>query len=394
MTNLLIRIFIGNQNNLKNSHVRKKFGNLSGFTGILLNAILCFIKIATGVVSGAMSLVADGLNNLSDMGSSVVTVIGFKMAAKPADRDHPYGHGRIEYMSALIVTFFIFTVGLEMFKASLETLISGETDVEYSILSIAVLCVSILIKLWLYLFNRKLSKHINSEVLYATAKDSLNDCVASSAILVSFIIAHFIQLPFNIDAVMALLVSLFIIWSGLGSAKETISELLGRPPEKETVAEIGNIIMSFSDFLGIHDLIVHSYGPGRQFASVHVEVPINSNIVACHEQIDICEKLVFEKTGIELVIHMDPIDCDNDVVNETKANILKSVHTIDKRITIHDFRMTPAGKKRTNLIFDIVVPSDIILNSEEIIKQTNLLAQQINPTYCCVITVDSDYTSL
>ncbi|MBE6727527.1 MAG: cation transporter [Ruminococcaceae bacterium] len=391
MCEILIRLFVGNNTNYKDTATRKKFGNLSGCVGIIMNALLCFIKIAAGIISGGISLIADGLNNLSDMGSSLVTIIGFKMAAKPADRDHPYGHGRIEYMSALIVTVFIFAVGIEMLKASIQELIWGKNAAEYSIFSIIVLVFSILIKLWLYLFNRKLSKRINSEVLYATAKDSLNDCVASSAILISFIIARFIQLPFNIDAVMALLVSLFIIWSGIGSAKETINDILGRPPEKETVKEICDIILSFEGFLGIHDLIVHSYGPGRHFASVHVEVPINSDIAACHEQIDICEKLVCERTGVELVIHMDPIDCDNKVVNETKLKIAEKIKSIDKRITLHDFRMTPAGKLRTNLIFDIVLPADIISNSDEIIKQTSFLAKEINPTYCCVITVDNDY---
>ena len=244
----------------------------------------------------------------------------------------------------------------------------------------------------MYLFNRKLSKLINSDALSATAQDSINDAVTTTSILISTIISYFINVPFNLDAIMALLVSMFILWSGISSAKGTITSLLGKAPDKELVEKIEHTVMSFDGFLGIHDLIVHDYGPGRQFASLHIEVPQNVNIVECHEQIDLCEKVVLEQTGVNLVIHMDPIDTDNEVVTNTKNLILKLVKNIDDRLTIHDFRMTPSSNQRTNLIFDVVLPADSDMTDEFIISQISKKAREINETFACVITVDRDMT--
>ena len=391
MTNLLIKLFVKNKDDIKDKAVRNTYGNLASVTGIVCNIILCIMKVLIGVIVSSISIIADGLNNLSDMGSSVISFIGFKLAGKPADRDHPFGHGRIEYMSAFIISVLILIVGVNLLINSAKTLISGEGAPVYDIWTVIILAISILMKLWMFFFNKKLGKKIESSALLATAKDSINDVVATTAILVSCFVTRLVSLPFNLDAVMAILVSLFIIYAGLSSAKDTTDQLLGGHPDKELINDIEEVISSFEDFVGIHDLIVHNYGPGRQLASVHVEVPYNINIVECHEQIDICEKSVFEKTGVELVIHMDPIDTDNETVSKARNEMSEAIKTIDSRMTLHDFRMTPNAKNRTNLIFDVVVPADLKLSDKELNEKINALAKELNETYCCVITFDADY---
>lgn len=392
MTELLVKLFIKNSEDVNNGTVRLKYGTLGGAVGILCNLFLCALKITVGLITASISIVADGLNNLSDMGSSIITMIGFKMAGKPADSDHPFGHGRMEYLSAFIVAMIILLVGAELLKSSVTALATGESAPTYSVWAIIILAVSVLVKLWMCLFNRKLGKKIDSEALLATAQDSLNDMVATTVILISVGVSMLVTIPFNLDAVMGILVSLFILYSGLASAKDTLNEILGTPPDKKLIKEIEDTILSFKEFKGIHDLIVHNYGPGRQFASVHVEVPQDTDIVKCHEQIDLCEKLVDEKLDISLVIHMDPIDVNNEAVAKTKESITNAVKEIDSNMSIHDFRMTPASKKRTNLIFDVVVPSTVKISHEELGELINESARKINPTYCCVITFDNDFT--
>ncbi|MBP3599665.1 MAG: cation transporter [Clostridia bacterium] len=389
---LLVRLFIKNHEDVKDNRVRQSYGTLGSVVGIICNLILCTLKIAVGFITGSISVAADGLNNLSDMGSSIVTMIGFKMAGKPADNDHPFGHGRIEYMSAFIVAVLILLVGFELLKTSITALIKGEISPEYSVTAAIILFISVLIKLWMFFFNRKLGKKICSEALTATAQDSLNDCIATTVILISVGISMLFTLPFNLDAVMGILVSIFILYSGISSAKNTLNDILGTPPEKELIENIEATIMSFKEFIGIHDLIVHNYGPGRQFASVHVEVPQNSNIVKCHEQIDLCEKLLYEKLDISVVIHMDPIDTENETVTETKLKLAESLKIIDSSLTMHDFRMTPISDQRTNLIFDVVVPSSVKLSHKELDEKIKGLAKLINPTFMCVITFDNDFT--
>ncbi|MEE1005993.1 MAG: cation diffusion facilitator family transporter [Acutalibacteraceae bacterium] len=392
MTKLLVKLFIKNSEDVNDSAVRLKYGKLGGAVGIVCNLFLCALKITVGIITASISIVADGLNNLSDMGSSIITMIGFKMAGKPADSDHPFGHGRMEYMSAFIVAMLILLVGAELLKSSVTALATGESAPAYSVWAIIILAVSVLVKLWMCLFNRRLGKKIDSEALIATAQDSLNDMVATSVILLSVGISMLVTLPFNLDAVMGILVALFILYSGLASAKDTLNEILGTPPDKKLIKEIEDTILSFKEFKGIHDLIVHNYGPGRQFASVHVEVPQDSDIVKCHEQIDLCEKLVDEKLNISLVIHMDPIDVNNEAVKKAKKGIIDAVKEIDENMSVHDFRMTPAGKTRTNLIFDVVVPSAVKISHEELNEIISEKAKKINPTYCCVITFDNDFT--
>lgn len=391
MTELISRLFIKNHNNIKDNNVRKSYGTLGGIVGIVCNFILCIIKMTVGFISGSISIMADGFNNLSDMGSSLVTIIGFKLAGKPADRDHPFGHGRMEYMSAFIVAVFILIVGVDLFENSVTALINNDKSPTYSIISVIVLVFSVLIKFWMYLFNKKIGNKISSDALIATAKDSLNDALATTAILISVGVSVFADLPFNLDAFMGILVSLFIFWSGITSAKDTLDQILGMPPEKELIENLENTILSFKEFIGIHDLIVHNYGPGRQFASVHVEVSQNSDIVKCHEQIDLCEKLVGEQLDLSLVIHMDPIDNNNETVTKTREKMANAIKVIDEALTLHDFRMTPLSEKRTNLIFDVVVPSTLKLSIKELDEKIKNIAKLINPIFECVITYDNDF---
>ena len=391
MTELIIKLFVKNSENVKDNNVRKAYGTLGGFVGILCNLILCIIKITVGLISGSISIMADGFNNLSDMGSSLITIIGFKLAGKPADKDHPFGHGRIEYISAFIVAVLILIVGVDLLESSVSALINNNKVPTYSALAIIVLAVSVLVKFWMFLFNKKLSNKISSEVLLATAKDSLNDAIATAVILISVGVTKFVTLPFNLDALMGILVALFILWAGINSARDTLNEILGKPPEKELIEELESIIMSFKEFVGIHDLIVHNYGVGRQFASVHVEVPQDIDIVKCHEQVDLCEKLVGEQLNLTLVIHMDPIDINNEAVNDTKQKLSDAIKVINENLTLHDFRMTPLSEKRTNLIFDVVVPAELKMSEKELEEKIITLAKLINPIFECVITFDNDF---
>lgn len=390
MTRLLIRLF-ARKGDVNDVRVRRSYGNLSGGAGIFCNALLCAFKITVGLLSGAMALVADGLNNLSDMGSCIITLIGFKLAAKPADRDHPYGHGRIECMSALLVAVVIILVGAELFKSSLKELISGSAAPGFSLAAVIALAVSIAVKLWMFFFNRTLAKRISSEALAAAARDSIGDTAATAAILVSVIVSALFPVPFNLDAAMALLVSLFIMWTGIITVRDTVSELLGTPPEPELIEEIRRTALSFDGFLGLHDLIVHSYGPGRRFASLHIEVPQDADMVLCHERIDLCEKLIYERTGVETVIHMDPIDTGSET-QRVKKIAEDAIKEIDGRLSLHDFRMTPCGSERTNLIFDVVAPADYSGDPAALKEEISEKLRRADASYCCVITVDRDFT--
>lgn len=392
MTALLIKLFVKNPADTKSAQSRNQYGNLGSAVGIFANILLSALKIVIGILGGVLSVTADGLNNLADMGSSVVTLIGFKLAGKPADRDHPFGHGRMEYISAFIVSFLILLVGFELLKDSATALRDGVAAPKFSRLAIIALIISIAVKFWLYFFNRKIGKKIESTALIATAKDCLNDCISTGAILIVAIITNFVEISFNLDAVMAIGVALFILWSGFCSARDTLNEILGGPPEVQLIKDINDTILSFDEFYGIHDLIVHNYGPGRQFASVHVEVPHNANIVACHEKIDLCEKLVLEKLDVNLVIHMDPIDTDDESITKARVAMVNIIKDIDPKLTLHDFRMTPAGDTRTNLIFDVVMPSELNLSEKELNDIICQKAREYDKTYVCVITFDQDFT--
>lgn len=391
MTGLLVRLFVKNSKDVNDNKVRLSYGNLGSVTGIVCNLLLCAVKIAAGLLAGSMSIVADGLNNLSDMGSSVISMIGFRLSGKPADSDHPFGHGRMEYLSAFTVSFFILVVGAELLISAVKAIIAGTPAPKFSGLSLIILGFSILLKLWMFIFNRKLGKTIGSSTLIATAQDSLNDCVSTLAILVCAIVSMNFSLHFNLDAVVSVGVAGFILWSGISTLKDTVGELLGKPPEPELIEGIERGIMAFEGFLGVHDLIVHNYGHGRQFASVHVEVPQDTDIVKCHEQIDICEKVVGEKCGISLVIHMDPVNVNDESVLKAKEDMIGVIKSIHPDLTLHDFRMTPPSSERTNLIFDVVVPNSVKLSETELDAEIKKRAKQIDKTYECVVTYDKSY---
>ena len=391
MTELLVKLFIKNSADVKDRNVRLSYGNLGAITGIVCNLLLCISKIAAGAIIGSMSVIADGLNNLSDMGSSLISMIGFRLSNKPADADHPFGHGRMEYLSAFTVSILILIVGAELMINSVKAIASGATAPRFSYPALCILWLSILVKLWMFLFNLKLGRRINSSTLIATARDSLNDCISTLAILVCAIVSMNVSLSFNLDAVVSIGVAAFILWSGISTLKDTIGELLGRPPEPELINDIERGIMAFDGFLGVHDLIVHNYGHGRQFASVHVEVPQDTDIVKCHEQIDICEKVVGEKCGISLVIHMDPVNVNDESVNSAKAAMVEVIKSIHEDLTLHDFRMTPPSDERTNLIFDVVVPNSVKLTESELDTEIKKRAKRIDKTYECVITYDKSF---
>ncbi len=391
MTNLLLKIFI--KGNLNDKKTRSKCGTLAGIVGVLCNLVLFVIKFLAGTLSGSVSMTADAFNNLSDMGSSVVTMLGFKLASKPADPEHPFGHGRMEYMSAALVSVLIMLVGFELLTESASKL-SDPTVPDAGLLPIIILSVSILIKLWMSLFNRSLGKKINSGALTATAQDSLNDCISTGAVLIVAILCK--ALP-NVgfvkylDPIVGIFVALFILYSGFKSLKETMDPLIGLAPDPDTVAQIKEIVMSDPDFLGIHDMIVHNYGPNRSFVSLHIEVPYDGDVLMLHEKIDACEREIKEKTGIEAVIHMDPIVTDDEDVNNAKALMSQRIDEFHRGMTLHDFRMVK-GENQNNLIFDVCVPADCTLSHKEIRAAVQGIATEIDKTYQCVVTVDHDFS--
>ncbi|MBO5106747.1 MAG: cation transporter [Clostridia bacterium] len=369
--------------------IRRKYINLGSITGILCNIVLFVIKLSIGLLAGSVSIMADAFNNLTDIGSSVVTIIGFRLSIKPADKEHPFGHGRFEYMSAMLVAIIILLVGFELLKSSVEKIFSP-TDLKVEFYTIILLCISVIIKLWMFLFNKKLGKSINSSGLIATAQDSINDSIATFAVLISIIICSIFKI--NIDPYMGIIVALFILYSGIKTIKETLDPLLGMPPEKETIDAIATMVLANENFVGIHDLIVHNYGPGRSFASLHVEVPSNADIVACHEDIDACEKEIHNTLGIEVVIHMDPIAVDDENTIKTKEAVIDAIKKYDSRLSVHDFRMVN-GEEQINLIFDVVVPNEIKLKDSEIKAKIDEICKQIDARYVTVLTLDKDYIS-
>lgn len=386
MTGLLLKLFVKEESGT--TEYRRKCGTFAGAVGIICNLFLFAVKLTAGLLSSSISILADAFNNLSDMGSSLVTILGFKLSSKPADPDHPYGHGRFEYIAALIVSGLIMIMGFELLKSSVEKIIHPVAP-RLGYLSVILLSVSVLIKLGMFFFNRKVGKAIDSATLRATALDSLNDTLSTTAILVSVIVMMIWGI--NIDAYIGLIVSVYILFSGIKTAKDTIDPLLGQPISEETAKSIESEIMSFEGFLGIHDLLAHNYGPGRCFASVHVEVPASTDIVKCHEQIDICEKQVFERTGILLTIHMDPVETDNEKQNTARSVIAEKIKIIHPELTVHDFRMTPKSDERTNLIFDVVLPAGMEKEKQDIKRQIEDIARSIDPTYHCVITFDFNF---
>lgn len=382
MSSLLVKLFIKNNTEYNNPRVRTAYGILSGAVGIILNIILCAVKFFVGVVTGSIAITADAANNLSDAGSSAVTLFGFKLSDKPADEKHPFGHGRIEYIAALIVSFLILLMSFELAKSSVEKIISPE-PVKYSTASAIIIGVSILGKVWLAFFNNKLGKKINSAAMRAVVKDSIGDIAATTVTLISLILSKYIAVP--MDGYLGIVVSLFVLNAGISALKETVGALLGNPPEKEFVDELEKKICSYDGVVGIHDLIVHDYGPGRLFASVHVEVPANVDICISHDIIDVIEKEIHEEFGIVLVIHLDPIVTDNEFVNQLKKTVAEIVNSVNSEYTIHDFRVVE-GPSHTNLIFDLVIPHNHKERRDDIADNISKKINEYNSSYFCVIT--------
>ena len=387
MTKLLLKLFIKDYENTNDLVVRGKYGVLSGLVGIVTNLILCSIKIFAGFISGSLSIMADGINNLSDAGSSIVTMVGFKLATLPPDEEHPFGHERIEYISGMIVAFIIVIIGLSLLKSSIEKIINP-TPVEADIYVYIILASSILLKLWQGIFNRKVGKKINSTAILATAQDSLNDVISTCVVLVGIIVS--ILTSFNIDGYLGVLVSLFILKSGIDLVKETAKPLIGVAPSKEEVEEISNKILSYEGILGIHDLVFHSYGPNKKFITVHTEVDASVNVMLSHDMIDNIERDFKHDLNIDLVIHMDPVDIKDENTNFYKKVVLEIVNNYDADFSIHDFRIV-SGPTHTNLLFDLVIPVKYKLKPAQVKAEIKELISQYDSKLFAVIQIDQLY---
>lgn len=384
MTELLCKLFIKRQNDPKDPALRRAYGTLSSVTGIILNLFLSLIKFIAGSLTASISITADAVNNLSDAGSQVVSLISFKISAKPADRDHPFGHARIEYVASMIVSFIILTIGVELFKSSLDKILHPEST-EFSPVAMIILIVSIAVKLWLALFNRRIGKKINSSILRATSIDSLSDVATTSAVLISMLISH--RTGFATDGYMGVAVSVFIFIAGIKILAETKNSILGSPPDSETLEEIYRITAEYPEILGIHDMIVHNYGAGNTIASLHAEVDGTANVFDIHDVIDNLEKRLFSELGVRATVHMDPIVTDDEQVNELRQRTLSAVKEIDERLDIHDFRFV-LGKTHSNLIFDVCAPFELKMSDEEIKRGVSDKISRIDPSFFAVITVD------
>ena len=387
MTNLLIKIFIKDKDNINDKNVREKYGMLSSITGILINILLSVFKLIIGIIANSMSIISDALNNVSDAGSSIVTAIGFKMSQKKVDADHPWGHGRMEYISAFIVDILIILVGFELLQGSVEKILNP-TIPSINNITIILLVVAILVKLWLFIFYRKIAKTINSAAIKGTAYDSISDSISTLAVLISAIVAKFAGV--SIDGYVSLLVSIFILITGFRATKEIIDILLGSKPDPEFVRDIEEFAKGYETIAGIHDIMVHDYGPGRKIVSFHAEVPANSDICKAHDIIDQMEQDIFDKFSCITTIHMDPIVVDNKEINEMRDYTEKVVKEMNEKFSIHDFRMTDGGE-RINLIFDLVIPTDEKINIEETVKEIQNRIHTKNSNYYAVIKAEYSY---
>ena len=387
MISLLARLFLKTEGR-DEAALRKEYGILCGAVGIALNVLLFAGKFFAGTLSGSIAITADAFNNLSDAGSSFVTLLGFQLAGQKPDSDHPFGHGRIEYLSGLAVSMLILLMGFELAKSSLDKILHP-APVDSSWLVIAILCVSIAVKLYMSFYNRSLGKKLNAPAMLATAADSLSDSVATTAVLIATLVGRFSGLM--IDGWCGILVAAFILWSGFNAAKDTINPLLGTPPTHEFVDQIKHLVMAHPAIIGIHDLIVHDYGPGRVMISLHAEVSASENVLELHDEIDNVESELREKLGCEAVIHMDPIVTDDGITGETRERVAALVHCIDDEINIHDFRMV-AGPSHTNVIFDAVVPYGFRLTDSEVEEKIKTAVRTLDGNYFAVVKVERSYT--
>ena len=387
MTKFLIKLFIKDKENTKNQEVRGKYAMLSSITGIVVNILLSVFKLIIGIFANSISIISDALNNVSDAGSSIVTMVGFKLSQKKVDADHPWGHGRMEYITGFFVDILILLVGFELLKSSVDKIIHPELPTINNI-TIILLIVAILAKLWLFVFYRKIAKTIDSAAIKGTAYDSISDSISTLAVLVSAFVAKYARI--SIDGYVSLLVSLFILITGYKAIKEIIDLLLGQKPDPDFVKQIEEFAMKYETIEGIHDIMVHDYGPGRKIMSFHAEVPANSDICRAHDIIDQMEQDILEKFQCITTIHLDPIVVDDQEINQMKNFVEEVVKRINEEFSIHDFRMTDGGE-RINLIFDLVITSDKNINVEEIISRIQQEIHKKNEKYYAVIKAEYSF---
>ncbi len=387
MTDLLSRLFVKDHRRTSDPRVRASYGTMVSITGILVNLLLFAAKFTVGTLFGAISIVGDAVNNLSDAGSQIISLISFRIAAKPADRHHPFGHGRIEYVASMIISFLVILIGFELLKESVDKIIHPALP-DRSWVAILVLGGSILTKIWLGLFNRKIGRRIDSSVMRATATDSFSDALSTGAVLIAtLILLIFPELTWNLDAIMGVAVSLLILWAGARILNDAKNAILGEAPSDEIVKTITETVAKYPDALGIHDMTVHNYGPDRVIAALHIEVDGKKDIFETHDMIDNIEQELRTNFGIQATIHMDPIVTDDERVTALRARVLEAVKSIDPALQIHDFRFV-AGRTHTNLIFDIQAPFEVALSDEEIRRETADRISRIDPAYFTVVTVD------
>lgn len=387
MTNFLIKRFIKNPDNIEDSDVRRAYGNLSSAVGLVCNILLFLIKYIMGSISGSISIISDAFNNLSDSGGCIVTFLGYKMASKPADKDHPFGHGRIEYLTSLILSAIIMLVGYELFRNSAKKIANPE-EVKFSVIVLVSLLISIGVKLWMSIFNMKLGKKIKSGVMTATAEDSRNDVIATSATVIALISSLFTDLP--IDGIMGLIVSLFILKTGFDIIKDTLDELIGKPVPPEIIESIRNNILSDEDIIDVHDLVIHNYGVTKMIGSCHAEIRSDKSFPEVHEIADRTERRIMSELNIMITIHTDPIDVDDEQTKEYKAIVKDIISEMNQGFSIHDFRVVKCENHK-NLVFDITVPYECKMHNKEIQDYIDSRLKDYDGKYYTIITFDREY---
>ena len=388
MTDFLVNKFIKDSTNIESTEVRTRYGMLASVVGIFCNVLLFSVKLTIGLILSSLAVTADAFNNLSDAASSIISFIGVKMAGKPADAEHPFGHGRIEYIAALIVSFLVIEVGFTFFKSSISKILHPE-EISFDLVPFVILILSILVKLWMAFFNNKLGKRIDSKVMLATAADALGDVITTSATVLSIIICHFTSI--NVDAIAGLIVSAIVIWSGISIAKDTLEPLIGERVPAELYQKITDIVESYDGIVGTHDLIVHNYGPNRSMATIHAEVPNDINIDVSHEIIDKIERDVKKDLNILLVIHMDPVEMRDEEVLSLREKTSRIVHALDPELNFHDFRVLKENEQR-NLIFDLVIPDSYSeKDANRVMHQLVSLLHEMDENVECIITLDRSF---
>ncbi|WP_334299288.1 cation diffusion facilitator family transporter [Metaclostridioides mangenotii] len=390
LSNLLVKSFVKDNENIQDEDVRNKYGYLAGIVGIFMNFLLFAFKLAIGLFTSSIAVMADAFNNLSDMASSVITIVGFKLSCAPPDEEHPFGHGRLEYLSALIVAFMVMLVGVQFIKSSVERILNP-LPIKFEMIPFIILFMSILIKIWLSRFNKFIGKKIDSSALKAASLDAMGDVVTSSCVVLSFLAAKYTTIP--VDGYVGIVVSLLILYAGFTLVKDTINPLLGEAPDEELVNSIVDGLMSYDMVIGVHDLIIHNYGVGKSIASVHAEIPSDKDILDIHEVIDTAERELSEKLKIYLVIHMDPVNVQDEEIYETRQELEDMLKQNTYILSMHDFRIVGKGKRK-NLIFDVVVdPNELDRNitKEEIKANITNLVKSVHPEYGCIIGVDRKF---